>query len=87
MPPQPVSNPTRRFVLTRLDGAVETNVAIDTLLPTGYTTDQSARTVALSNAAALRLTNPGVVYRLYSPSNGGAHTNDDLVWRSDIDYG
>ena len=87
MAPQVVSSPTRRFVITREDAGVETNVAVSALLPNGYTTDQAVRATTLSNAAALRLANPGILFRVYSPSNGGAHTNGDCVWRSDIEYG
>jgi hypothetical protein len=87
MPPQAVSSPTRRFVLTRLDGVTETNVAVGTLLSNGYATDAPARVTAMSSARTLRQQNPGVVYILYSPSNAGAHTDGDRCWRSDIDYG
>ena len=88
MAPVAVSNPGRRFVLTRLDGGVETNVALSTLLPNNYTSDQAIRATTLTNAGALRVANPGVVYKLYSPSNdGGPHTDGDLIWRSDIEYG
>jgi hypothetical protein len=84
MAPTPVTSPERRFVLTRLDGAVETNVAVSTLLPNNYTSDQALRATTYTNARALRQANAGVVYLLYSPSNGGPHTDGDLVWRSDV---
>lgn len=84
MAPEAVTNPERRFVLTRVDGATETNVAVGALLPNNYTTDQASRTIAMSNARSLRAANPGVVYLLYSPSNGGDHTDNDLIWRSDV---
>jgi hypothetical protein len=84
MAPQAVTSPTRRFVLTRLDSGVETNVAISTLLPNNYASDQAVRATTYTNARTLRGANPGVVYILYGPTNGGAHTDGDRIWRSDV---
>jgi len=83
MAPQPVTNPERRFVLTRLDGGVEINVVVSTALPSNFTSDQAIRATILSTARSTKLSNSGVVYLLYSPSNGGPHTDGDLIWRSD----
>lgn len=84
MPPQPVTSPTRRFVLTRVDGAVETNVAVSALLPANYTTDRTVRAQAYDSVAAYLAANPGVHLRLYSPSNLGNHTDGDCVWDSAV---
>lgn len=82
MAPEPVTNPTRRFVLTRLDGAVETNVAVSALLPSGFTSDQAIRETTYQTARLTRDQNLGVVYLLYSPTNGGDHTDGDRIWDS-----
>jgi len=87
MPPQEVTFPHRRFVLTQTVGGVETNVIISTPLPTNYSTDRVEREVAMSGAWQAKNMQPGVLYKLYSPSNGGPHTDGDCVWRSDVDYG
>jgi hypothetical protein len=87
MPPQPVTFPHRRFVLTQTVLGVETNVMVSTPLANNYPTDRAERLVAMNGAFAAKNAQPGVLYKLYSPSNGGAHTDGDLVWRSDIDYG
>lgn len=84
MPPQAVSNPTRRFVLTRLVGGVETNLRVGGLLPNGFTTDATERAPMLAASRQAKADNPGVVFRLYSPTNGGAHTDDDCVWDSRV---
>ena len=84
MAPQAVTSPERRFVLTRVDGGTETNVAISTLLPNNFTTDAPVRSVVYANAAALRLANPTVHYRLYSPSPSGPHADTDCIWDSTI---
>ena len=86
MPPQEVTFPHRRFVLTQTVLGVETNVIISTPLANNYPTDAPER-VAMNGAFAAKNAQPGVLYRLYSPTNGGAHTDGDCVWRSDIDYG
>lgn len=83
MAPEPgITFPTRRFVITRLDGAVETTVAISALLPSGYATDQAMRETTYQTARGARDTNPGVVYLIYGPTNGGAHADDDRIWDS-----
>jgi hypothetical protein len=87
MAPQPVTFPHRRFVLTQTIGGVETNVMVSTPLPNNYSTDRVERAVALEGAFAAKNAQPGVLYRLYSPSNGGAHTDGDIIWRSDVEYG
>ena len=85
MPPQAVTSPERRFVLTRVDGGgVETNVAVSTLLAPNFTTDAPVRSVVYANAASLRLANPTVHYRLYSPSPAGPHADTDCIWDSTI---
>jgi hypothetical protein len=87
MPPEPVTFPHRRFVLTQTVGGVETNVMVSTPLANNYPTDAPERLVAMNGAFAAKNAQPGVLYILYSPSNGGAHTDGDVTWRSDIDYG
>ena len=87
MPPQKVTFPHRRFVLTQTVLGVETNVMVSTPLASNFTTDRVERATALEGAFAAKNAQPGVLYKLYSPSNGGPHTDGDLVWRSDIDYG
>jgi len=41
----------------------------------------------MDSAWAAKNLDPAILYKLYGPTNGGAHTDDDLIWRSDIDYG
>ena len=82
MPPEVVSSPDRRFVVTRVDNGVETNVIASTPLPNNYTTDQAVRPGVMDNARAWLAANPGVHVRIYSPSNGGPHTDGDCVWDS-----
>jgi hypothetical protein len=65
-----------------LDGSVETNVAVSSLLSSGYTSDQVLRAQVFGNAVALRLANPGVVYLLYGPTNSGSHADGDRIWDS-----
>lgn len=84
MPPQPVSSPTRRFVLTKIENSVETNVAVSALLPNGFTSDQTMRAAQLASVRGLKRQNPNLVYRLYSPSNSGNHTDGDCVWDSRV---
>jgi hypothetical protein len=87
MAPQAVTFPDRRFVLTQTVLGVETNVMVSTPLGNKYPTDAPERLVAMNGAFAAKNAQPGVLYRLYSPSNGGAHTDGDCVWRSDVEYG
>jgi hypothetical protein len=87
MAPEAVTFPHRRFVLTQTVGGVETNLIVSTPLPTNYTSDQVERKAAFDSAWAAKNAQPGVLYRIYSPSNGGPHTDGDCVWRSDVDYG
>jgi hypothetical protein len=87
MAPEAVTFPHRRFVLTQTVGGVETNVIVSPPLPANFTTDATERLAALASANQSKVLAPGVLYRLYSPSNGGNHTDGDCVWRSDIDYG
>lgn len=87
MAPEAVTFPHRRFVLTQTVGGVETNVIVSTPLANNFSTDAVERATALEGAYASKNAQPGVLYRLYSPSNGGAHIDNDLVWRSDIEYG
>jgi len=82
MPPQPVSSPERRFVVTRFDNGVETNVIATTPLQANYTSDQVIRKQTYANIATYLAANPGVRLRIYSPSNGGAHTDGDCIWDS-----
>jgi len=83
--PQPVSSPTRRFVVTKIDAGVETNIAVGTLLPSGYTTDAPQRSIVFDTTLpAMLAANPGVTIRVYSPSNGGAHVDGDCVWDSRV---
>ena len=82
MPPEPVTFPTRRFVVTRIDNGVETNVISSTPLPNNYTTDSAVRPGVMDNARTWLAANPGAVIRIYSPSNGGNHTDGDCVWDS-----
>ena len=84
MAPEPVQNPDRRFVLTKLVGGVETNVTAGNTLPNNYATDAPQRVPAMDNAKLLRLADPDAVYLLYSPSNGGPHTDGDLIWDSRV---
>lgn len=87
MPPQPVTFPERRFVLTQTIGGVETNVISSTPLSPNYSSDQQVRDEVRAQAWQAKNAQPGVLYKLYGPTNGGAHTDGDLIWRSDIDYG
>jgi len=87
MAPEAVTFPHRRFVLTQTVGGVETNVIVSTALPNNYTTDAVVRLEARAQANQAKVLQPGILYKLYGPSNGGAHTDGDLIWRSDLDYG
>jgi len=89
MPPQPVTFPHRRFVVTQTIDGVETNLISSTPLPVNYTSDQVERKYAIDSAWAAKNTEPGVLYRIYGPTNGNnvAHTDGDCIWRSDIEYG
>jgi hypothetical protein len=84
MAPQPVTSANRRFVVTRLEGGVETNVIASTPLPNNYTTDQVLRRQMYDNCRQFLIDNPGV-YLVYSPANvGNEHLDSDLVWDSRI---
>jgi hypothetical protein len=84
MAPQPVTSANRRFVVTRLENGVETNVIASTPLPANYTTDQVLRRQMYDNARQFLIDNPGV-YLVYSPANvGNEHLDSDLVWDSRI---
>lgn len=87
MAPEAVTFPNRRFVLTQTVGGVETNVFVSTPLANNYTSDQTTRLTARAEANQAKVLQPGVLYKLYGPTNGGAHTDGDLIWRSDIEYG
>lgn len=87
MAPEAVTFPHRRFVLTQTVGGVETNVMQTSPLPTNYDSDQAVRLEARAQANQAKVLQPGILYKLYGPTNGGAHTDGDLIWRSDIDYG
>lgn len=84
MAPTPVSNPDRRFVVTRFDNGVETNVIASTPLPANYTSDQVLRAQYYDNIRAYLAANQGVRFRLYGPTNGGNHTDEDCVWDSAV---
>jgi hypothetical protein len=84
MPPQPgVTFPERRFIVTRLEGGVETNVISSTPLPNNYTTDSAVRPGVMQNARDYLIANPGV-YIIYGPTNGGYWTDGDRVWDSRV---
>jgi hypothetical protein len=84
MAPQPVTSANRRFVVTRLENGVETNVIASTPLPNNYTTDQVLRRQMYDNCRQFLIDNPGV-YLVYSPANvGNEHLDSDLVWDSRI---
>lgn len=82
MAPTPVTSPERRFVATRVDAGVETNIISSTPLPNNYTSDQVIRRQSYDNVVAWLAANPGVHVRVYGPTNGGAHTDGDCIWDS-----
>jgi hypothetical protein len=84
MPPTPVSSPDRRFVVTRFDNGIESNVIATTPLSSGYTSDQVIRKQTFDNIATYLANNPGIRFRIYGPTNGGDHTDDDCIWDSAI---
>lgn len=84
MAPTPVTFPHRRFVVTRLDGAVETNVFQSTALANNYSTDQGFREGVMDNVRTIIAQNPGVVVLIYGPTNGGNHTDGDRIWDSRV---
>ena len=84
MPPEPVTSPERRYVITRIDGGVETNVIASTPLPPNFTDDQVLRSQYLNNISRYMIDNPGVRFRVYSASNGGQHTDDDCIWDTSV---
>jgi len=87
MAPQAVTFPERRFVITQTISGVETNVMQSTPLPSNYSSDQTDRYEMHAAAFQAKNAQPGVLYKIYGPTNGGPHTDGDLIWRSDIDYG
>lgn len=83
MAPQPgVANPQRRFIITRLDGNVETNVIASNPLGPNYTSDQVIRAGTIDNAQQYLADNPGVIIFIYSPTDGAYWTDGDRVWDS-----
>lgn len=84
MAPDPVANPEHTFVLTRvLPNGRETTLG--TWVEDGtLTNEQLIRQVAVGAARQNRTNNPAWVLRLYGPTNGGAHTDDDMIWNSTI---
>jgi hypothetical protein len=80
--PEPVTFPERRFVITRVDNGVETNVISSNPLPANFTTDSAVRPGVMDQVRAQIAANPDVHVRIYSPSNGGPHTDGDCVWDS-----
>jgi hypothetical protein len=78
-----VTFPTRRFVVTRLEGGVETIVIQSTPLAANFTTDASVRPGLMQNARTWIAANPGV-YRIYSPCSGAYYTDGDCVWDSRV---
>lgn len=85
MAPDPVPNPERTFVVTRiLPNKRETTLSTSSL-DAGYTTDQVIRATILQFARAERLNNPAWVIVIYGPTDGGPHTNDDRIWDSRTD--
>ena len=89
MAPEAVTFPHRRFVLTQTVLGVETNVMVSTPLANNYPTDAPERLVVMEGAFAAKNAQPGVLYKLYSPSNGTnvPIADGDCCWRSDVDYG
>ena len=53
-------------------------------LPPNYTSDQVVRAQCGDNIRAYLAANPGVILRVYSPSNGGDHTDGDCIWDSRV---
>jgi hypothetical protein len=86
MPPEPVTSPHRRFVVTRIDNGVDTNVIATTPLPVNYTTDQVVRRQTGDNIQTYLAANPGVVLRVYGPTNATnqAHTDADCIYDSRV---
>lgn len=84
MAPTPVQSPERRFVVTRFDAGVESNVIATTPLPVNFTSDQVVRKQTYDNIAVYLADNPGVRFRIYGPTNGGDHTDDDCIWDSAV---
>lgn len=84
MAPEPVQSPERRFVVTRIDNGVETNVISTTPLPPNYTSDQVVRRQCGDNIRNYLAANPGVILRVYGPTNGGPHTDADCIWDSRV---
>ena len=87
MAPEPgITFPTRRFVVTSLDEGtgIETTVIQSTALPSNYTTDAAVRPGAMDNARTYIAANPGVIFLIYGPTNGGYYTNGDRIWDSRV---
>lgn len=86
MPPEPVTSPHRRFVVTRIDAGVETNVIATTPLPVNYSTDDVVRRQTGDNIQAYLIANPGVILRVYGPTNviNEPHTDGDCIWDSRV---
>ena len=78
--PDPVANPEHTFVLTRvLPNGNE--ITLQTWVEDGtFTNEQLVRDLAASTSTQQRINNPAWVLRLYGPTNGGPHTDDDVIW-------
>jgi hypothetical protein len=87
MAPEIVTSPERRFVLTQTINGVETNVIASTPLSPNYSSDQTVRKEAQQQAWIAKNLNPDILYKLYGPTNGGPHTDDDLIWASSLGGG
>ena len=57
---------------------------VSTPLPNNFTTDVTIRAGIYDNAKTYLVANPGVVFLVYGPTNGGAHTDDDRIWDSRV---
>ena len=80
MAPTPVANPEHTFVLTRVLPNGNEPIQGTWVEDGTFTNEQLVRQLAASAAKQQRTNNPAWVLRLYGPTNGGPHTDDDVIW-------
>ena len=80
----PVTDPESQFwVVRRLPNGQNRELGVFSV--TDVTQEQLIRQTALEAARQNRTNNPSWRILIYGPTNGGPHTEDDIVWDSATD--